>query len=218
MMKSALNKMITICYAGTMVFLVSCEHDQTQLKSEFMPDMYRSPSYETYSGNPVFADSITAQKPVTGSIPRGYTFFHYPNSLEGYEASGRDMLNPTENTAANLEEGKRLYGIYCMQCHGETGNGDGSLIATGKFPPPPSYSSGNSSRGGLMKDLTDGKIYHTITYGVNLMGSHASQVNPEERWKIIRYIHELQKGDGTQAPDTTAKGDSSTTSAATLVK
>ena len=43
-------------------------------------------------------------------------------------------------------------------------------------------------------DLTDGKIFHTITYGVNLMGSHASQVNPEERWKIVMYVHQLAHG------------------------
>ena len=44
-----------------------------------------------------------------------------------------------------------------------------------------------------MKDLTDGKIFHTITYGVNLMGAHASQISPAERWKIVLYVHELQK-------------------------
>jgi hypothetical protein len=62
-----------------------------------------------------------------------------------------------------------------------------------KFPPPPSYSTGNSSRGGAMKDLTDGKIYHTIYYGLNIMGSHASQISPEDRWKVVMHVHELQK-------------------------
>ena len=47
--------------------------------------------------------------------------------------------------------------------------------------------------GGAMKDLTDGKIYHTITHGVNLMGSHKSQLSPEQRWKVVMYVHELQK-------------------------
>ena len=71
------------------------------------------------------------------------------------------------------------------------GLGDGLVVAHG-FPPPPSYSSGQSSRGGAMKDLNDGKIYHTITYGVNAMGSYASQLSPEERWKVIMYVHHLQ--------------------------
>jgi Cytochrome C oxidase, cbb3-type, subunit III len=100
-----------------------------------------------------------------------------------------------------------------MHCHGETGNGDGQLIGTGKFPPPPSYSSGVSSRGGNMRDLTDGKIYHTITYGINLMGPHASQVNPAERWKITMYVHELAKAGAAPAPaasDSTAAPKDST--------
>jgi len=25
------------------------------------------------------------------------------------------------------------------------------------------------------------------------MGSHASQISPAERWKIVLYVHELQK-------------------------
>jgi hypothetical protein len=64
-----------------------------------------------------------------------------------------------------------------------------------------------------MRDLTDGKIYHTITYGINLMGSHASQVNPTERWKIVMYVHELAKAGSAPAPaasDSTAAPKDST--------
>jgi len=175
-----------------LVLLTSCGRDANDPGTEFMPDMYRSPAYGVYSSNPNFADNLTMQAPVVGTIPRGYTFFSYPSSNEGYEAAGRDVKNPLLLTKANLAEGERLYGIFCTHCHGEAGQGDGNLVAIGKFPPPPSYSAGNSSRGGALKDLSDGKIFHTITYGVNLMGPHASQINPEERWKITMFIHKLQ--------------------------
>jgi mono/diheme cytochrome c family protein len=95
------------------------------------------------------------------------------------------------NTPKNLADGKALFTTFCSPCHGVTGQGDGLVVQHG-YPPPPSYSKGQSSRGGAMKDLTDGKIYHTITYGVNAMGSYASQVAPEERWKIVMYVHHLQ--------------------------
>ena len=75
----------------------------------------------------------------------------------------------------------------CSHCHGEKGEGNGSLIATGKFPPPPAYN------GGALKNLTEGKMFHTITYGKGLMGSHASQLTKEDRWKVIQYIQELQQ-------------------------
>jgi mono/diheme cytochrome c family protein len=184
---------------SVMLFAASCSKDPNKPGLEFMPDMYRSQAYKAYSPNALFGDSTSARLPVAGTIPRDYTFFNYPSSNEGYVAAGLDLKNPFEANVVNLAEGKRLYTNYCMHCHGASGAGDGSLIATGKFPPPPSYISGVSSRGGNMRDLTDGKIYHTITYGVNLMGPHASQVNPEERWKITMYVHQLSSAGAAPA-------------------
>lgn len=37
-------------------------------------------------------------------------------------------------------------------------------------------------------------MYHSITYGKGLMGSHASQINQMERWQVIQYVQVLQKG------------------------
>ena len=170
---------------------------------EYMPDMYRSPSYETYSVNPNFSDSMTARKPVAGTISRGeYPYaaslinnlpFNYADGKEGYDLAGTEAVNPIELTPAILAQGKVLYEKFCSHCHGTTGQADGKTVTAGGFPPPPSYSAGTSSRGGAMKDLTAGKIFHTITYGVNMMGPHASQLNKEERWKITHYVQTLQK-------------------------
>jgi hypothetical protein len=59
-----------------------------------------------------------------------------------------------------------------------------------------------------MRDLTDGKIYHTITYGINLMGAHASQINPEDRWKIVMYVRQLQNDNKPVASTATTTTDS----------
>jgi mono/diheme cytochrome c family protein len=189
---------------SVMLFVASCSKGPNDPGLEFMPDMYRSPAYKAFSVNALFADSTSSRLPVAGTIPRNYSFFNYPSSNEGYVAAGNDLKNPFEANAANLAEGKRLYTNFCMHCHGETGNGDGSLIATGKFPPPPSYVTGVSSRGGNMRDLSDGKIYHTITYGINLMGPHATLVDPDERWKVTMYVRHLANaGPAATATDTT---------------
>ena len=118
---------------------------------------------------------------------------NYPNTNEGYLAASAGLSNPLPVNVPTLEQGKTLYLNMCSHCHGNEGKGDGSIVTQGKFPAPPAYATGNSSRGGAMKDLTDGKIYHTITYGVNLMGPHKYQITPEQRWKIVMYVHELQK-------------------------
>ena len=48
--------------------------------------------------------------------------------------------------------------------------------------------------GSSMSELKSGHIFHALTYGLNAMGPHASQLTKEERWKIVHYVHELQKG------------------------
>jgi hypothetical protein len=46
-----------------------------------------------------------------------------------------------------------------------------------------------------LKDLPEGKIFHSLVYGKNVaMGSHASQLNKEERWLVTQYVKYLQNG------------------------
>ena len=56
---------------GVLFMLSSCTTDPNSPGVEYMPDMYRSPSYETYSQNPFFKDSMSAQLPVAGTISQG---------------------------------------------------------------------------------------------------------------------------------------------------
>lgn len=184
---SKIKIILNLTFYGLLLFIItSCNDDPTKPGYEYMPDMYRSPSYETYSSNPNFGDSMTARRPVAGTIPRGFTPYPYPATAEGYEIAGKEYRNPLSPEETNIAEGKRLYQIFCVHCHGAEGKGDGSMVQNGKFPPPPSYS-------GLLKDLPEGKMFHSITYGKNLMGPHATLLNPEERWKVILYIQTLQK-------------------------
>ena len=37
-------------------------------------------------------------------------------------------------------------------------------------------------------------MFHTLTYGKGLMGSHASQLSQKDRWLVIEYIKVLQNG------------------------
>jgi mono/diheme cytochrome c family protein len=181
---------------GVSVVVTSCNEDPRHPGYEFMPDMYRSPSYETYSLNPNFKDSMTARRPVMGTIPRdpNYVPYLYPNTPEGYEAAGKELKNPLEKSEVNMAEGKRLYENFCTHCHGAEGKADGLVVTNGGFPPPPAYTSAQ------LKDLPEGKMFHSVTYGKNLMGSHASQLDYNQRWKIIMYVQTLQKMEAAAAP------------------
>ena len=179
-----------ITLAASMVF-TSC-HDKRSTGWEYAPNMYRHIAYDPDQKNPNFKDGKTAQVPPAGTIPVGFVRFNYPNTMDGYNLASTEVKNALALTSKHLTEGKKLYTTFCAPCHGLTGQGDGLVTTHDAGVKPPSYSAGQSSRGGAMKDLTDGKIYHTITYGVNAMGSYASQLAPEERWKVVMYVHHLQ--------------------------
>jgi len=179
---------LTLITIVASVIITSCS-DKRSTGWEYAPNMYEHIAYDPDQKNANFKDGKTAQVPPAGTIPVGFVKFDYPNTRDGYDKASLEVKNPL--TTADTAGAQVLFVHFCSPCHGTTGEGDGLVVSHG-FPPPPSYSKGQSSRGGAMKDLTDGKIYHTITYGVNAMGSYASQLSPQERWKVVMYVHHLQ--------------------------
>ncbi|ERJ58592.1 c-type cytochrome [Sphingobacterium paucimobilis] len=206
------NFLGAVCVAVAFAAVTTACGDGTTRSTglEFSRNMYDPIAYNPDQPNNNFKNKQTAQTPPDGTNPIGFERFgsEYENTVEDYTRAGAELTNPLEATKENLAQGEHLFIANCAVCHGKEGKGDGSITkdrqvtdsrGTRKlenFPPPPSYaisSGANSSRGGAMADLTAGKIYHTIYYGLNTMGSHASQLNPEERWKVVMYVQELQK-------------------------
>jgi mono/diheme cytochrome c family protein len=169
--------------------LSSCGvRDENTPGVEFMPDMYRSPSLEVYGSHAYDGDTMenTSMLPVKGTVARGYMPYVYENNATGYEAAGANLKNPLDMAHRDKweKDGSDLYGKFCVHCHGASGAGDGKVGL--KLPgPPPAYD-------GALKDLPEGKIFHTITYGKGTMGSHSSQLTTEERWKLVCYVQKLQ--------------------------
>lgn len=166
------------------VLMTSCWTDKSVRNYQYMPDMYESIGYETYSVNPVFKNGLTSQEPVDGTIARGHAFpYEYENTTEGYELAKTELTSPIKGTDANLENGKAMYTIYCISCHGKQGAGDGVLVKREKFLGIPNYKD---------RDITEGSIYHVIMHGRNMMGSHASQLTETERWQVTLYVEQLR--------------------------
>jgi mono/diheme cytochrome c family protein len=192
MKRRLLNHISTFCLA-TVVLLSGCSSDPLSPGIEFMPDMYRSIAVKPYEASGLFKDSISSLIPVSGTITQGNIPnaelsinampYAYPDSPEGYEAAGLNLKNPLAFSQAHLDKGKDLYTKFCVHCHGDAGAGDGSLVKNGKFPSPGSYAS--------KVGLTEGKMFHSMTYGKGLMGQHASQLNKQERWQLVFYVQSL---------------------------
>jgi len=187
--------MPVVASLGLALVMASCGASGEDTGYEYMPNMYRSPSYETYGENELYENNSNALMPVEHTIPRGHVPFDYENTPEGFALAGAELTNPITDNAKMLAEGKVLYSQFCAHCHGKKGDGKGT-ITNPIYGGVPAYQDNVQIRrsGGTMADMNDGQIYHTITFGLNAMGPHASQLMPEERWKIVRYVHELQKG------------------------
>ncbi|PJA09176.1 MAG: cytochrome C [Flavobacteriales bacterium CG_4_10_14_0_2_um_filter_32_8] len=189
MKRKYLNSLSKLALIAVVFSFTSCR-EKGGLASEYMPDMFRSPSVEAYvdygelrgkQGNDAIRYAMSARIPVKGTIPRGFTPYPYENSIAGEAAAAANLKSPFPMTEKTINEGKILFGMFCVHCHGTTGQGDGSLVQNGKFPPlPVKFAPG--------LDIPEGRMFHSITYGRNLMGSHASQLNKEERWLLIHYI------------------------------
>ncbi|MBK6951477.1 MAG: c-type cytochrome [Crocinitomicaceae bacterium] len=219
--------------AGALVLLsgimASCGGDPNSPGLEYMPDMYRSPSVEAYVDyaevRGLFRPELVGDKvsltPPNGTIPyygtgdvsimmpylhgapigsdKTHGLYGQRQDSVGYANSALDK-NPIPFSEEVLKEGKAIYGLFCLHCHGEKGDGQGPVVVNslGKFPPPPAYD-------GALKNLPAGTIFYSVTYGKGMMGSHASQLNKEERWKVVHYVEFLQgKQQGDVVSDSTA--------------
>jgi mono/diheme cytochrome c family protein len=208
--------------------LASCGGDPDSPGLEYFPDMYRSPSVEAYvdyGQDPYYVgDSLVeaqrltqqARKPVPGTIAfssdaskAAFNFpYTYANTPEDYERAGLEVKCPLPMTQENVDKGKVIYDKMCKHCHGEKGGGDGTVVSVAGYPQPGAYN-------GPLKTLPEGKIFHSLTYGKNVaMGSHASQLNKEERWLVTRYVQYLQN-DGKLLASAPAVADTAATVTAT---
>ena len=185
--------------------ITSCTTDPNSPGVEYMPDMYRSPAIEAYvdyGEDPYYVteevavsqrNKQSARKPVAGSIAfqekdKALVLpYPYPNTTEGYELAGKENRSPLPTTLENIEAGALSFGLMCSHCHGENGKGDGAISKNGHILGIPDFS-------GKLKDLPEGKMYHTLMYGKGLMGSHASQISPKGLWQIVQYIKVMQNG------------------------
>lgn len=176
------------------VILFSCD-DPKSPGIEFMPDMYRSSAIEPYVDYN-YPDSATNRLEPDNSIPRGYKPYLYEDNDEGLKQASQELTYTINLTEKRINKGKKLFGYMCAHCHGASGEGDGT-IQNAIYGAVPSFldETPNRRNNVAMKDLSAGHIYHTIMYGLNAMGPHASIVEEEERWEIIAYIQTLQGKD-----------------------
>ncbi|MEK6320604.1 MAG: cytochrome c [Acidobacteriota bacterium] len=92
---------------------------------------------------------------------------------------------PMPITEADLDRGQERFNIFCSVCHGRLGDGLGMIVKRG-FRKPPSF---HDER---LRNAPIGYFFDVQTNGFGAMFDYASQIPPEDRWRIIAYIRALQ--------------------------
>ena len=116
-----------------------------------------------------------------------------------YVSTGRMGKNwgtgiPFHVTSEILARGKERFTINCAVCHGDTGKGNGITSKYGLN----GIASLHQQR---IREMADGEIFNTITWGKNSMMGYGSNIQVPDRWAIICYIRALQRSQHTIASE-----------------
>jgi mono/diheme cytochrome c family protein len=112
-----------------------------------------------------------------------YTQYIWGNIPDQYA----DLNNPLPASIVNISDGKSLYQMQCLECHGKFGEGDG--LAGKQLIPSPA----NLAFTRRLPVATDAFLFWTIAEGGNSFGSampaFGERLSDEEIWQITHYIN-----------------------------
>lgn len=117
------------------------------------------------------------------------SFWGFAAQKDGWNlpANAKETKNPTKVTPESIAKGKELYKANCLTCHGETGRGDGPMVANLQVKP------GNLTDAKEMAKYTDGEFFWMISKGKLPMKAYEKTIPAENRWNIVNYIRTLAK-------------------------
>lgn len=181
-----MNLALLAALVVTMAAALVLRPDPTVPNIEILPDMAHSPAYASFAPNPVLPGGSTLQVPVPGTLPRGFERPRYSGTPEDAARAAVELTNPVPIEVAQ-ERGAIVYRNFCTPCHGPTLRGDGTVALRG-YPAPPNL------KGEKSMQLSEGQMFHIVSFGQKNMPSHASQLSVDDRWSVVSYVWRIQRG------------------------
>jgi mono/diheme cytochrome c family protein len=149
-------------------------------------DMYDQPRLEPLEKNTFFDDGRSSRPLVEGVVEYGAIS---PNDVfNSGKVNGQftdELPESVTLDAALLKRGEQRFNIFCSNCHGFSGDGDGMIVLRG-YRKPPTY---HSDR---LRGMPIGYFFDVATNGFGVMPSYASQIPVKDRWAIAAYVRALQ--------------------------
>lgn len=185
-------------------------------------DMAFQPKYKAQAENDLFPDHRSMRPPVAGTIAQGGLMLD-TKFFQGKDGDGNYATElPLPADRELMMRGRERFNIYCAPCHGLSGgmpeglgeegdpkDWDGmvtirasarALKGDGTWTPPRVLHSK------YVQDQPDGKLFETITAGVNNQGiqtmpGYDKQIPVKDRWAIILYLRALGRTQNASESD-----------------
>jgi mono/diheme cytochrome c family protein len=165
------------------MMLAGCKAGGDYQGLEYAPNMYHSVAYEPLTqitdknagwivnalDNPDHGEFYNSNQynpfAMTMRVPPAHTVKRTANGWLPYRSSNDTvslrmadkLINPYDTSAAILADGKFLFETYCKHCHGPKGGGDGKVSEK--------FAGVANLKSDALKKITEGHIFHVITYG-----------------------------------------------------
>jgi len=191
---------------------------------QIMQDMGKQPKLREQETNGVFADDRAMRPKIPGTVSR--------TDLEVDDHFYRGFVSTTDPATGKvavqfytglperfqpitrefLDRGQQRFNIYCYECHGYDGSGNGPVNVRAVQLQSDAGSLGDPKAKGMdwttpaaaltsdpIRHTEDGRIFNVITNGIRKMPSYGSQIPTDDRWAIVAYVRALQFSQ--QAPE-----------------
>ena len=155
--------------------------------------MSNQPRYDPLEASDFFSDGMASRPRVPGTVARGDLSsdpFFDTGKMNGQIGDGF----PFAVTAAVVDRGQERFNIYCSECHGRLGNGNGMIPSRG-FRHPPSFHSD------ILRKQPTGHFFDVMTNGFGAMPPYGTMIPPRDRWAIVAYIRALQLSQNATVAD-----------------
>ena len=149
--------------------------------------------YDPLESSDFFQDGMSARPRVAGTVARGEISgdpFFDTGRINGQVADGF----PMPVTIELINRGHNRFDVYCSQCHGRVGDGNGMIPSRG-YRRPPSFHTAT------LRTATSGHFFDVMTNGFGAMPPYGKIIPPQDRWAIAAYIRALQLSQSATVAD-----------------
>ena len=163
------------------------------------PGMDFQPKFKAQTENDLFADGRSMRAPIEGTVRIGEERIDdhfYEGVIDGEWAE--TFPKQVEITPAFVERGQQRYEIFCSNCHGSAGYGDGLVARRADRLEQGTWVAPSNIHQDYIRQQPSGKLFNTISYGIRNMMGYGHSISEEDRWAIVAYIRALHKSQYAQ--------------------